>query len=928
MRVSSSHRRYAFLILALLLVAAVAGIGSTSFQRQLEAFQPLGFTVQAQLGAWVVAEVVTPETGLLPGDEILLVHGETAGHLEKLEEQLRSNQVAEILVKRGEGLEQVTYQRPGLDIDGSYLILVAIGVFYLLIGFYTAFKDPQASARLFFFWCLVSAALYLLSPILPVRDAIDRWIYLLDQAARLLLPALTLHLFLVFPSRFLRPSWQRLAIPFVYLPAALLTAFHLEQALWQGRFLFGPATTAVFQRVDRLELVMLVALPLLAAVTLAIRFSRPEGWQQYRQLLWVLIGLLAGYLPFLVLNVTPFVLGWAWPGWLTLIGVLPLILVPLTFAYAILKYKLWDIGIILRDSIAYSLTALIGLLGFSLINLLIQRGLTAEMTLARNMLAFTAGLAIAGVMVPTRGAIAAGLEKLQYRGHYGHRNTLNELGYELLRERDLEPLCRTLTDGLTEGLAVPRICLYLAQSGSLIPFEPDSEVPSRLDLGVLGENFWGRDVEAISAIALPGQEPSAAQQFFVAGYRYAFPLIVRGCRVGLVLLSYKEADVPLNSEDIDLARGLLNQAALALENARLLEEVQRQLAEVTELKEHNRGIIESSPAGLAVLDDDEQIVLSNQAFAALASAMGVSRSIMGRKFEDIIPVRPLPVTGSGALEVGFCDVSGQEHYLLISQASYQERPGRHLSIVVVQDISEQIGLEMELKEKEQLASLGMLAAGVAHEVNTPITGISSYAQLLLAETGKGDPHYPILKKMERQTFRAAQIVNNLLEFSRNRRSEHEAVRLQAVIHECCQMLAERASEAGVVITTDSSEEQLAVVGREGELAQVFNNLLTNAIDAMAGKGGRITLDTTCDGDRATVRLVDTGPGIAPERLERIFQPFFSSKLNHGGTGLGLAISYNIVRRHGGEIWAENNSPGPGCAFTVVLRRYQGQTNAR
>ncbi|NJN36940.1 MAG: PAS domain-containing protein [Nitrospiraceae bacterium] len=468
----------------------------------------------------------------------------------------------------------------------------------------------------------------------------------------------------------------------------------------------------MLQRVDRLELVMLVALPLLAAVTLAIRFGRPEGWQQHRQLLWVLVGLLAGYLPFLVLYVMPFVLGLAWwPGWLTLAGVLPLILVPLTFAYAILKYKLWDIGIILRDSISYSLTALIGLLGFSLINLLIQRGLTAEMTLARNMLAFTAGLAIAGVMVPTRSAIAAGLEKLQYRGHYGHRSTLNELGYELLRERDLEHLCRTVVDGLTEGLAVPRAALYLSQGGVLLAVEPDPGMPSQLDPDTLGEDFWSRDVEAISAIALPGQEPSTAQRFFVAGYRYAFPLVVRGCRVGLALMSYKEPGEPLNSEDIDLARGLLNQAALALENAQLLEEVQRQLTQVTKLEEHNRGIIESSPVGLAVLDDDERIVLANQAFTTLAGMLGATGSVVGHRFEEIIPVRPLPVTGSGALEVSFCDLSGQEHHLLISQASYQVERQRQLSIVVVQDRSAQIELEMELKEKEQLASLGMLAAG-------------------------------------------------------------------------------------------------------------------------------------------------------------------------------------------------------------------------
>ncbi len=684
-------------------------------------------------------------------------------------------------------------------------------------------------------------------------------------------------------------------------------------------------------RVDQLEVLLLVAFSLAAALTLMVRLNREQGIEQRQQNQWLLAGLLGGYVPFLLLYLIPWTLGWNWAQWTTLLGVVPLGLVPVAFAWAILKYKLWDLGVILRDSISYSLTALVGLLGFSLINLVIQREMAAELLVVRNLLAFGAGLAIAGVMVPTRSAIAAGLERLQYRGSFGSRRSLVGLGQQLLRERQLDQLFKTLTAGLRQGLEINRLALYLRQGEQLLPVGSSAGLPAALALNALGEELWQHENEGISAVELPEGDPSPSQLLFAAGFRYVFPLTVRQHQVGLAFLGYKAKQRPLSSEDVDLIRGLLNQAALAVENAQLLAEVHRQLAEVQELKEHNKGIIESSPAGLAVLDEAGNIVSANQAFGQIVGQ--TASSLIGRTLESVLPVRPLPPPGSGLFEVSFCDLRGAEHYLQLSHAGFERRQGQEQElpaerapewrILVVQDVSEKTAMEMALKEKEQLASLGMLAAGVAHEVNTPITGISSYAQLLLADTQESDPHYSILQKMERQSFRAAQIVNNLLEFARNRRGEFEPVQLHSLLTECAQLLAVRAGHAKVEIDLDLAPETAAikVAGRESELHQVFTNLLVNAIDAMKG-GGAVRVTTELAGQRMLVRIADTGPGIAPERLERVFQPFFSSKLDKGGTGLGLAITYNIVRRHGGEISVANNSPAKGCTFTVALLCYQ------
>lgn len=911
---TSKAQKLLILSLVVFSTAVIAVLGGISFARKIATFQPLGFEYQAEQGSWQVNGVANPQVQLQEGDLILLIQGQQVATAEQLETLLRGRESTELMVSRGGGVEAVTYNRPQLAVDAPYIILTAIGILYLLIGLFTIFKDSRAVAGLFFLWCLTSAALYALSPPLIPADGTDRLIFLVDQLARTLLPALTLHLFLVCPSRLLSRRTLFRVVPFIYLPSAVLLVFHAS--LISGRHgWFGPPTPSRLLAVDQLETLLLVLGGLLSAFTLAVRFSRRPEWEERRQSQWLLFGVLGGYVPFLVIYVIPRILALNFPGWTTTLSVLPLTLVPLTFAWAILKYRLLDMSSILRDSIAYSLTALVGLFAFALVNLGIKSGIAAEFSLARNVLAFAAGIAIAGVLSPTRGAISAGLERLRFGSSLAHRQLLNGLGPELLYERDLDALCDLLIDHLADGL-VSHTTLYLAQGGGMVPVQPAPDMPRELAFEAFGPDFWHREVDSLSAVELPAGTVSAEQRLFAAGYRYAFPLMVRGHRIGVALLSYKYDEEPLNSEDIDLARNLLNQAALAIENAQLLEEVHSQLEEVTRLRDRNQGILESSPAGIVEIDAQDRVLSANHAFAAI---VGVPRpQVPGQPFSTLLPVH-LPEPGDGLLEVSYCEMTGQERHLQLSAASHRSEQGRR--ILVVQDVSERVAMELALQEKERLASLGMLAAGVAHEVNTPLTGISSYAQMLMQDVPEDSPHHEILKKMERQTFRAAQIVNNLLEFSRNRREELVPVALPQLLEECLEMLADRAHAAAVELHLEPLEDTLRVLGNDGELHQVFTNLTVNAIDAMAPLGGgRVQISAEQGDRRVSVHVSDTGPGIGEERLETVFHPFHSSKLGKGGTGLGLAITYNIVRRHGGEIRVENHSEGPGCTFTVDLPR--------
>jgi signal transduction histidine kinase len=244
----------------------------------------------------------------------------------------------------------------------------------------------------------------------------------------------------------------------------------------------------------------------------------------------------------------------------------------------------------------------------------------------------------------------------------------------------------------------------------------------------------------------------------------------------------------------------------------------------------------------------------------------------------------------------------------------QERIGR---LIIFDDVTDRAELEQRLVQADKLSSIGLLAAGVAHEVNTPLAVISTYAQMLAKQMAEDAPQKTvILDKIAKQTFRASEIVNSLLNFSRTSSTSFGDVNLNKVIQETLSLLEHQLQKSGIQVRSELEASLPPIHGNTGKLQQVFLNLFLNARDAMSG-GGALEVRTWRDGAGVKVEVADSGHGIAPENLHRIYDPFFTTKGAHKGTGLGLSVTYGIIQEHGGSIEVTNRPDG-GARFRLEL----------
>jgi PAS domain S-box-containing protein len=267
---------------------------------------------------------------------------------------------------------------------------------------------------------------------------------------------------------------------------------------------------------------------------------------------------------------------------------------------------------------------------------------------------------------------------------------------------------------------------------------------------------------------------------------------------------------------------------------------------------------------------------------------------------------------------------GNEHWLSTNFGGLVDEKGEAYAVLgIARDITQRKKMEKQMFYTEKLASIGTLAAGVAHEINNPLAIILGFSDLLIEKTPPGSEPYEMLKTIEKHGTNAKRVVENLLSFTRLTEHKEEDVDINKNIEAVLAVVGNTATIKKIAVDKRLSQSLPVVKGDAGELQQVLFNIINNAVYAMNG-GGVLTIATgPRENDRKVeIRISDTGCGIKKEHRTRLFDPLFTTKKVGEGTGLGLFVSYGIIAKHGGTITFEtrtkDESPEPGTTFIITL----------
>ncbi|HET9372189.1 MAG TPA: histidine kinase dimerization/phospho-acceptor domain-containing protein, partial [Vicinamibacterales bacterium] len=810
------------------------------------------------VGKSVVASDVPPESagaraGIRADDELIQVDGtdiQSVQDLIAIFHDAVEGQRLEYVVMRNATSELITVPlqlMPSVP-NGLYFSLALVGIMAIVVGASVRLRRPNDSATLHFFWLTVAFFGGFAFTISGRLDRLDYFFYWADAIAWLALPPMFLHFALVFPERpnaWVRTDAGRAILPIFYVPALLLGGARVW--LMAGR-LGSPAGAEMLQLIETLDLLYLVTC-LLAGLALMVRaLTRLRSVTARRQLRWIVWGSSVGAVPFVLLYVVPFLAGRSLP--LSQYTAVLLGCIPLSFASAIVRYRLMDIEVILKKGLVVTAVGLLLVLlyGATLELAALVLGTDQERS---SFWALLATLVVVVVAPWLWNAIQGGLDRLYYRDRYDYRRALLTFARELNTELDLNRLSSRLVERIRETLGVDRFALLVPDHpaetpGRFVPvasegFDPNQHPVIAADSTLSARLLEGQTVVIDDPVPLRRMSGDDAAPWRDVGLYSFVPCVSKEGTIAVLAAGRRPHGEPLNSEDMSLLGAVAGQAAAALENARLYGQLESKAREIERLREFGDSVVESLSDGLVVVDLEERVLRWNRRMEAL---LGIDRGrAVGRKLETLFEpsfVESLQSarrdTPAGAtLRVPLAAGHGAERRMLLVNASiapFQTQGGQAGWILVVEDITDRANLEEQLRLSEKMAAIGLLAAGVAHEVNTPLTGISSFTQMLLERAEPNDPKTQLLEKIERQTFRAAKIISSLLNLARPSTSDAGPVDLNAVIGDVLSLLEHQFRTSKIQVRKELVGNGAVVRGVEYKLQQVFLNLFLNARDAM------------------------------------------------------------------------------------------------
>jgi PAS domain S-box-containing protein len=619
-------------------------------------------------------------------------------------------------------------------------------------------------------------------------------------------------------------------------------------------------------------------------------------------------------------------------------GVASLMITSMT-SYAVVRYRFMDIGIALRTVVILGLMSLI-LGAFFFVPLVIQpHFLSGASPLLNGLVSLILAMLASLIIAPLHRRVTSFVDQRIFRGRYDHNAALMRFGDRLLGTYGLEGVAGVVAEEVPIILQANGCAVYLFEedgTGCLLygasggdgegpPDRIDPNSPILKAVTAVPRSIVKDEVEYSPAYA--SYEPGEmVRQLAQLGMSVATLLTSKGKTLGMILLGEKNKDNVYTSDDIKLLKALGSQAAIALDNMRLY-------GQIMQTEKHYATILKHMQRGVLTVDVNLQVVTLNDKGAEilkmpvgawignnLQALLPRFASLAKRTLEQRRDLPPLETTLS-LNEYRFpceCETS-----LLLDVRN--EPKG---VLVVFQDLTEKKQFEEEVRRIDRLASVGTLAAGVAHEIKNPLVSIQTFAELLPERYTEAEFREGFGSVVVSEIGRINNLVHDLLDFARPRHVQSGKIQVASLAQKALLLLQSEFRNLKIELVQDYGEEASEIYGDPEQLHQVFLNLLQNALHAMEGAPGRISIcsskgkmmdDSGKARDAVVLKLADTGQGIEEKDLPQVFDPFFSTK--DTGSGLGLAICHSILKEHGAKIDVESRR-GEGTVFVMTFPLWQ------
>jgi PAS domain S-box-containing protein len=960
------------LIWLLATVFFVAGGALNLYQRANNNLPPEDGVIWVMKADGIYAEKVLPgyaasRAGLAAGDILKGIGLEG----EKIEENVSVSDIYIYLEAAGVGGNLTYfYQRPSYPFADNYyyadlknidtaprwtasiIFLTIVGLIWLGIGAFVLFKQGSRAPFVLHFAtiCLVAFVFHTYRS-LGLGEDFDLAVRLLDDMAFAFFAPLFLHFCLRYPVRsevFDESRWKTIAL---YVPAILLSIATLTFSLYYYLIPQESIINVVSGFIERFDLIFLtdkiifyhfiIGISLGSGLLVWRFFKKRQNPLVRQRLKWAMWGTAGAVLPILIFQITKQFINLPEDTLIVAFTTLPLALIPLSFGHSVVRYRLMDVDIVVRRAVVYAMTTIaiammIGTVALGLVYLAVGNNLSNTEIVLRTLIAVVAMAGIILLSEPLKNFLQERADRFFYGERYDLRRGLLDFGRTLSATTALEPLLNALTERLRQVLDVEKVAVFVENEKSPEFYKlaksiglNDYQIPNDFRLMIRQKSAEKGIVRADELELLEG-ETTNGNGIKRQELHYFVPCVVRGKMVAVIGLGRASDGSLLSSEDLDILQTVSGYVAVAIENSLLYQEQEKRAEELALLKEFNESIVESVNVGLLAVDEVGRITRCNSTFEEM---LDLSREqTVGKKirevFDEAFALNLETILGKSswhlteirnAYKLLTNDFKGNP--LILNVAIAPLRPvseDQKGAIIVLEDVTSRVKLEETLQQSEKLSSIGLLAAGVAHEVNTPLTGVSSYTQMLLNMIPETDPKHALLQKVNKQTERASHIVGNLLNFSRTgNATEFAEIDINRLLDDTLQLLEPQLRKSQITINKNYSKVPPKIFGNAGKLQQVFTNLILNARDSIIGEG-EIALNTALQKENEVViEVSDTGVGIEQENLNKIYDPFFTTKGVGSGTGLGLAVTYGIVQEHTGTIQATSEI-GEGTTFKLVF----------